>query len=333
MDRAGPFPRSPLGPSARLDLCVVGNLTIDVILRGIEELPRWGQEVLGTSRTDTVAGQAGGLAFAARAVGIATEVVADVGEDEAGERIRRELGAAGVGVATVTTVPGGVTPMTVALVRPDGERAFVSDLGQLRDGTAGPWAPDWRSASGVRVVALVGTCNLPGFDMGAAARHLAEARRAGSLTVFDPGWDPSGWSHEVVQGIKAVLAEIDVFLPNLDEARALVGESSVSSILRALRDVCPGVVVVKDGSEGSYVIDGDRIVAVEALAAEVDNAVGAGDVYDAAVVAGFLRGRDVLGAMTLGTAAASLYVARRTDRYPTYEHCADVATGVIVRSL
>lgn len=326
------FPRASLGPSARLDLCVVGNLTIDVILRGIDELPRWGQEVLCTTRTDTVAGQAGGMAFAARALGIETEVVADVGEDEVGERIRRELSMAGVGVATVTTVSRGVTPMTLALVRPDGERAFVSDLGRLRDAT-GPWAPDWSSASGARVVALVGTSNLAGLDMDGAARHFAEARRSGSLTLFDSGWDPTGWTAPVVQRITAVLAETDLFLPNLDEARALVGESSVPSILRALGDVCPGVVVVKDGSRGSYVIDGDGIIAVEALATKVDNAVGAGDVYDAGVVAGFLRGRDVLEAMALGTAAASLYVARRTDRFPTYEQCAEVAAGVIVRSL
>ena len=328
---AVPFARAPLGPSATLDLCVVGNLTIDVILRGVAELPQWGREVLCAGRTDTVAGQAGAMAFAAVALGIGSAVVADVGDDDAGNRIRRELSAAGVDVEAVTTVPGGATPMTVALVRPDGERTFVTDLGRLHEGGAGSWAPQWPSASSAKVVALVGTNNLAGLDMNNAARHFAEARRAGSLTLFDAGWDPSGWTPAVVRGIEAVLAETDLFLPNLDEARALVGESSVESVLRTLAARCPGVVVLKDGKEGSYVIDGERIRAVEALPAEVDNAVGAGDVYDAALIAGFLQGSDILHAMALATAAASLYVARRTDRFPTYLQCVELAGGVTTK--
>ena len=130
-----------------------------------------------------------------------------------------------------------------------------------------------------------------------------------------------------------MLAETDLFLPNLDEARALTGESDVATILRALDEWTPGVVVVKDGKDGSFVADGEHVVVVHAIPVEADNAVGAGDVFDAGVLAGFLRGADVIEAMVSGTAAASHYVARRTDRFPSYEQCAKLMKLVNVATL
>ena len=323
-----PFATAPLGAEAPVELCVVGNLTIDVILRGVGALPSWGQEVICSEKTEAVAGQAGGMAFAATALGVRTNVVADVGDDAAGERIRHELGVAGVDVEEIAVILGGVTPMTVALVRPDGERAFVSDLGRLHaPGTS--WSPRWPSGV-AKVVALVGTNNLADLDLDDAARRFSAARRAGSLTVFDSGWYPTGWTDDIVRGIRAVVAETDLFLPNFDEARALTGETTVASVLGNLATISPGVVVVKGGAAGSYVRHGDDVIVVHALEVDVDNAVGAGDVFDAGVVAGFLRGGDVIEAMVTGTACASLYVARRTDRFPTYEECREVMQHVNV---
>ncbi|MGA3216047.1 MAG: PfkB family carbohydrate kinase [Acidimicrobiales bacterium] len=326
------FAKTPPRPRGDVDLCIVGNLTIDVIFRGITQMPEWGQEVICDNRTEAVAGQAGGMAFACAKLGVRTEVVAEVGEDAAGERIRRELGAA-VGVEAVTTVPGGTTPTTVALVRPDGERAFLSDLGHLRPIDTGSMVQRWPRQFASSVVALVGTFNLPDLDLRSAAELLGQLRRAGALTVFDPGWDPGDWARDTVEGIRAILAETDLFLPNLDEARALTGQLDVGRVLGALSDVCPGIVVMKGGETGSYLAVDGQVVVVESLPTKADNAVGAGDVYDAGVIAGFLRGDDVLSSMSLGAAAASFYVARRTDRFPTYEESAELAESVTTSTI
>jgi hypothetical protein len=71
-------------------------------------------------------------------------------------------------------------------------------------------------------------------------------------------------------------------------------------VLGTLAALCPGVVVVKCGAAGSYCADNSELLAVEALPVEVDNAVGAGDVYDAGMIASYLKGGDVLDAMSLG---------------------------------
>ena len=322
------FARSPRHRGGDADVSVIGNLTIDVIMRGIDEMPLWGHEALSSSRSETAAGQGAALAFASAALGLRVDIVANVGADDAGARFRREFVGAGVGVASLDAVAGGTTPLSVAVVRGDGERAFISDLGSL-----GPFdieavvarRPVVLDAS---VVALVGTSNLAGIDLAGAARVLAEARRRDALTVFDSGWDPDGFSASSVAALRAVLAETDLYLPNLDEARALTGSEGIVDVLAQLGRWCGGVVIVKGGEVGSYTLIDGVVTLVEAVPTVVDNAVGAGDVYDAGVVAGFLRGRDVLASMALGTAAASLYVSRRHDRFPTFDEVEDVAASV-----
>lgn len=309
-------------------LCVVGNLTIDIILRGIVAMPEWGQEVICEERTESVAGQAGAMAFAASAMGIATDLVSVVGNDDAGDRIRDELKATGINVDSVSVATDGTTPMTIALVRPDGERAFVSDLGTFPGINVVAAAISWVSDHSPAVVALVGTSNLRPADTDRAVDLFREAHRAGAITIFDPGWDPLGWSTEVREGILAILAETDLFLPNQDEVHALTGQTQLERQLYELADICSGVTVVKAGALGSYVADGATVFNVPAVVTTVDNAVGAGDVYDAGVIAGYLRGLDLFGSLAFASAAASIYISRRDHRFPNYAECSELARGI-----
>lgn len=313
-------------------LCVVGNLTIDLILRGVPALPAWGQEVVGTDRIEVVAGQAGYMAFAAARLDLDAGIIGTVGDDAAGERMRAELRAASVDVGAVETIPGGASPITIAAVRPDGERAFLSDFGCLDRFDASLMARHWEQARTAAAVALVGVFNLPGLDLADTAGLLAEARRAGALTVLDTGWDPGGWGPSAVKGVRAVLAETDVFLPNLDEAAALTGENGVAAVLRALARLCPGTVIVKCGADGSWALHEGRPLHVAAVPTAADNAVGAGDVYDAGFLAGYLPRRDLAAGMVLGTGAASQYVSRRDDRFPARDEAAAAAAKVTINT-
>lgn len=314
----------------RVRLCVVGNLLIDVILRGVAAMPGWGQEVVCSSRLEVVAGQGPNLALAASRLGVSTGLIGNVGKDAAGSRIRRELEEAGIQIERVETSPGGSTAMTIALVRLDGERAFLSDLGCLKDFDGAAMARSWSVACDAQVVALVGSSNLPSLDLEQAARMFAQARECGTVTVFDPGWDPYGWQPATLKGIAAVLAQTEIFLPNQDEAAALTQQDDVRLMLRALAEWCPGVVVIKCGAAGSWCLRQGDVFRVDPLPAEVDNAVGAGDVYDAGVIAGYLSSGDVLEGMIVGTAAASLYVSRRSSRFPELRETMALKDKVLV---
>jgi ribokinase len=110
-------------------VCVIGNLCVDLIIRGVSALPHWGQEVIGSSHALMSSGQAGYTAFALGRLGVPTSVVATVGDDLNGKKIIEDLITYSVDTDGVIIVPGGQTGITVAIIREDGERAFVSTLG------------------------------------------------------------------------------------------------------------------------------------------------------------------------------------------------------------
>src|SRR4051812_46152753 len=85
-------------------IAIIGNLNIDLILRGIEQMPAWGQEVMGTGHTAASAGQAGTLAMCLAHLGVPVSVVSAVGTDQFGDQILRDLGNAGVDLTAVERI-------------------------------------------------------------------------------------------------------------------------------------------------------------------------------------------------------------------------------------
>lgn len=307
-------------------VCVVGNLNIDLIIRGVEALPAWGQEVAGTSHVAASSGQAGYLAMALARFGDPVSVVANVGDDAFGRQILGDLERHGVETGAIE-VAAGATGITVGIVRGDGERAFVSDFACLHDYDEALVLRHWDRVEAADVVCLVGQFCLSAITPDVARRILRRARKAGKLTVLDTGWDPAGWPPETVAGIRGLLAEVDVFLPNLDEARALTGFDDPAEAGRALRGDGPEVVVVKLGAEGSVVLAGEEAIALPALPTEVRDAVGAGDTFDAGFLHGVMRGWPLAASLAFGNAAASIYVSRLADRFPTVEETLATAAG------
>jgi len=304
-------------------VAMIGNLNMDLIIRGVPTLPVWGQEVIGSGYALVPAGQAAYTAFALRALGIEVRLVAGVGEDPWGREILAALTAAGVDCAGVEVLPGTLTGITVALVRPDGERGFVSDYAALHAYDEELIRRHEELLIDAPVLAFCGLNTLPGLRLGAARELFRLARRRGAQTVLDTGWDPAGWPAERLRALREVLAEVTVFLPNRDEARAITGHDDPRAAARALRDMGVGLSVIKLGAEGSYALGeppGGPAAPVEvtlpALPVAVLDAVGAGDVYVGGFVFGMLRRLPPRECMILGSAAASLYISRERERFP-----------------
>ncbi len=315
---------------AAYDLCVVGNVLIDLMMRGLADLPRWGEEVLTSGRAEEVGGQGANLARAAAQLGCSTSLIAALGDDPAGRRIRETLQTDGVATDGLEVLPGP-TALAVAAIRQDGERAFITDLGASAGLSLEHLAAKSADIHASRVVALVGTANLPGIELRAMAQLLGEARSHGVITAFDPGWgDESAPDHPASE---EVLRVTDVFLPNRDEAEMLTGSPELGDMLRSLGERCAGQVIVTCGPDGSACLDGDQVVIVESLPVPVDNALGAGDVFAAGVISGWLDDRDPVTAMIRGTAVAASYLSQPQQRYAATRNWRRVAARVTVRRL
>lgn len=107
-----------------------------------------------------------------------------------------------------------------------------------------------------------------------------------------------------LETLKTVFSQIDVLLLNKEEAALLSGAptSDETGIMKKLTSVCPGIIVVTKGREGSVVSDGKYIF--EASASEVDivEKTGAGDAFGSGFLAGLLQKNNIEYAIQLATA-------------------------------
>jgi ribokinase len=297
-----------------LDLLVVGDVNADLVLRGGDLVPAFGQREQLVDHAELVLGGSGGIVAAGAArLGLRVAIAGCVGDDALGRAMLAALDGVDVSAVRVGAEPTGVS---VGLARP-GDRAVLTALGALAEFRA-EHVPDALLAS-ARWVHVTSPFLQPGLDVAAVA-----ARAAGT-TSLDPGWDPHERWELAWEGF-------DVLLPNAQEAQRLSGEDDAEAAARRLAAQGP-TVVVKRGADGALAVGGgaDRAVPSEAgdrdvvrvAAPPVDpvDATGAGDSFDAGFLAARLDGASLTEALALGCAcgALSTRAAGGTAAQPTLE--------------
>lgn len=303
-------------------VCIIGNLNMDLIIRRVPALPAWGQEVNGLSHTLVPSGQAGYLAFALGRLGVPTSVIGAAGDDAFGAQIVDELRRFRVNASGVALLPGGQTGITVGIVRPDGERAFVSNLASSRDFDEAMVLHHWSPVEAASVVCLVGTFCTPALTLPVCARLLDKARAAGKITMLDTGWDPQGWQPDTLAAFRPLLAQVSLFMPNLDEARALTHEETPAAAAEALQALGPEWVVIKCGAQGSYARWGTESAFAPPRPVTVFDAVGAGDVFNSGFLYGLLHDWPLPACLAFGNTISSLYISRPAERFPVLSEVA-----------
>jgi len=148
---------------------------------------------------------------------------------------------------------------------------------------------------------------------GEAGRGLLDAARAaGARTYFDTAWDPDNFAPKTRAQLRALLASVDVFLPNEAEARAIAGEGDVHAAGRALQEASGGWVVVKLGARGCLAVGpgGEELSASPPAVAVAADTTGAGDAFNAGLVTALSADRDWGAAIEAATRFATEIVSR-----------------------
>jgi sugar/nucleoside kinase (ribokinase family) len=292
------------------DLVVLGDCNPDLVLTGDVE-PHFGQvEKIVDSGTLRLGGSASIVAAGAARLGLRTALVAVVGDDPLGRAQREALEQREVDTTALVVDPGRPTGVTVILSRGD-DRAILTALGTI-DALRGELV-DPSLLAGARHVHVASYFLQPRLREDLAGL-LQAARSAGATSSLDTNWDPSG---EWAGGLEAVLPLVDVFLPNLAEARALTGEQDAGAAARALARSA-GTVAVKLGAEGAIAYAGDRAASAPAPEVEVVDTTGAGDSFDAGFLAGRLLDWPLEHCLRLACACGSLSTrAGGIDAQPT----------------
>jgi ribokinase len=292
-------------------LIVAGNASVDLLLGTVEPWPRPGTETLVERFAWRVGGALGNAALALADLGVPATLVYDVGNDAMGDWLTQRLAHAG----DPPRVLPAATSVTVAIHHPDGERTFLSHLGHLAASEPDALARAIDRAAPGDTLLVGGSFLLPRWRP-ALPELLAAARARGIVTALDTGWPSEGWTTPVRNEVTQALAHVDVFLPNLEEARGLLAapHAPPASLAGRLAERCAGVTILKLGADGAGRVEGGRFRTYPAPRITVVDTVGAGDTFDAALLAARGDGAAWSEAIEIAVAAASGAVASEPRR-------------------
>jgi sugar/nucleoside kinase (ribokinase family) len=334
-----------------LDLLVIGDCNPDVMVVGGDVTPAFGQqEKLVDGISLEIGGSASITAVAAARLGLRVALAAVVGDDPAGRFMLGQLSAEGVDTAPVAVRADAATGMTVALSA-GGDRAILTATGAVATLTARDVPPAvLMRARHVHVSSYF----LVADSLGPGLAALLEAVRAGGAgTSLDTNWDPAQrWRDE---RLTAALAHVSLLLPNEAEALHLAGgalglaggalglpggalglggAATLEQAASALTAAGPRLVV-KLGARGALCAVGARHYLAAPPPVTVADTTGAGDCFNAGVIAGLLSGEDLPSAVALGCAvgAASTRAPGGTAAAPDLATARDLARHVVVREV
>jgi ribokinase len=139
---------APSGESARRAadrvrprVLVVGAAVVDQIV-AVDHVPEPGTSIQATSYQSLPGGKGLNQAVAAARLGMDVQLLATLGDDDAGRRIRAFLEDEGVDTDLVQLVPGATTPVVTVIVTPDG---MASTIGWMNQEQIGVTVRDVRS--------------------------------------------------------------------------------------------------------------------------------------------------------------------------------------------
>jgi ribokinase len=305
---------------------VVGSAHMDVIANA-PRLPRPGESVLGSHFGMYPGGKGGNQAVAAAQQGVATAIVARVGDDAFGRQLQESLARKQVDVSQLQVDAGGATGVSPVLMGADGEYASIVVPGASLSLTPAHLAQAAEALRSCDVLMLQLEIGLPA---NAAAAFVARAAGATVVINVAPAAALSNaqdWE---------IWRDVDIVLANRDEAQALSGvviDDAASGIRAAtLLKVSLGVtgVVVTLGAGGAVLVDDVSEDHFAGYKVEVLDTIGAGDTFAGSIGAALARGIDLREAVRLGNAAAALAVGRRGayDAAPTLAETESFATDV-----
>jgi len=281
-----------------------GNLVRDVLVGPVQE-PQWGRTVWVESIVDTFGGNGANTSYVLARLGIPVRLLGAVGDDRAGDEVVSTLTEAGVDTQYVARLRLP-TPSTVALVNPNGARAFLHRPGASREAFREPFDLAAHHTAGCTWFHLANVFGLPALRPHAASL-LKQAHDAGLAISIDTGWDSRG---EWMATLSPCLPYVDLLFVNEDEARELTGAADPDEAARILMQQGARAVVVKLGSAGCAFFNADDHFRSPAFPVQAVDTTGAGDCFTGGFLAALQRGYHHREAVRFANAVGALSVQK-----------------------
>jgi len=244
--------------------------------------------------------------------GVPCAMVGAVGDDDFGrlnlDRLRRD----GVDVSAVTVDPEAATGSAFVRYREDGGRNFVFNIAQSASGrlTVGEAARS-TLASATHLHVVGSSLGVPALAS-AVLDGVEIVKAAGGTISFDPNvrremLGAPGFRTALMD----VLARADLVLPSDGELPVLADAGDDEAAVRQLLDRGVAAIVHKQGARGARYIDRNTDLFVPAFSVTEVDPTGAGDIFGATFLTGWLGDLRPADNLRRAVAAGALAVTRQ----------------------
>ncbi|MGC0417404.1 sugar kinase [Embleya sp. AB8] len=256
----------------------------------------------------TIGGAESNVAIGVTRLGRRAAWIGRVGDDEFGRLVLAALGGEGLDVRGAIVDPEAPTGLMVKARR----TAAATAVRYYRAGSAGsrlcPDDIDPGRIRAARILHVTGiTPALSGSARAAVRAAIAEARTTGVPVSLDLNYRQALWSaDDAACELRALARDTDILFATEDEARLVLGDAghtTPAELARALGELGPAQVLLKQGSRGALALVDEVAYEVAPHRVEAVDPVGAGDAFAAGYLAELLEGGPV--STRLATAAAA----------------------------
>jgi sugar/nucleoside kinase (ribokinase family) len=278
----------------KVDVLCVGNSAVDVPLKPMD-LGVFSIESYPVDRiVPTIGGSATNVSVIATRLGLRVALATLLGDDMLGKFILSYCRENGVDVSSVAIDSGVDTPLSVGLVRADGERTFVVSKASST------------FKFGVADIDLSRIFINPRLDNDGMRILFREARGHGVTICADMMKSRDG---KRLSDIKEALSFVDYFFPNYEEASELTGKKDIDDVADAILAAGVKNVVIKTGGDGCFVKNAFTSISIPAYRNESPaDTIGAGDNFVAGFLTAILEGADIVECARFANAVAAVSV-------------------------
>lgn len=284
------------------NLVVLGSINADHILN-LETFPTPGETVTGNQYQVAFGGKGANQAVAAGRSGANIAFIACTGDDDTGERVRKQLASDNIDTAPVSVVEGESTGVALIFVNAEGENVIGIHAGANAALTTERVEAQRGIVAGAE--ALLMQLESPVESVLAAAKIAHENH---TTVVLNPA--PARVLSD------ELLALVDIITPNETEAEKLTGirvenDDDAARAACALHEKGIGTVIITLGSRGVWASVNGEGRRVPGFKVKAIDTIAAGDTFNGALVTALLEGKAMDDAIRFAHAAAAIAVTRK----------------------
>lgn len=284
-----------------MSIVVFGSINMDLVAR-TPRLPGPGETIIGKAFQTFPGGKGANQAVACSRLGAKTYMVGRVGGDEFGEKLKDELGKAGVDHENVVVDTMTSSGVALIAVEDSAENTIIvipGANGQVDD-------QDLKRLEAVltKSEVLLLQLEIP-LEMVMAAAKLAKENNV--KVILDPA--PAQILPEEIYPL------LDIITPNETETELLVGfpletKEDAAKAAKILMGRGASNVIIKMGSRGAFALMGDQEESFEPYQVTTVDTVAAGDAFNGALAVALSENLPVEKAIQWGMAGGALSVTK-----------------------